>query len=233
MPETGFWRTADRVYSYSPTTFAKRELRPHERQDNWFGKTIILPWTTERLQNEYDALKFIAENTTIPVPKVLKYGNVWGAYQLEMERIPGIPLDHLRENREEALKNTERFITTSVLPQLRDLKSSMIGSLSGAVIPPARVTSRDKRPHWRAKSSSQSHYNYCHNDLAQHNIMIDVDTLEVEAIIDWEHSGFYPPEFEEPLWTITWSDKGYYAMGASKVDSLIDFLTDPCKAPRG
>ncbi|KAK2796445.1 hypothetical protein FQN50_009556 [Emmonsiellopsis sp. PD_5] len=228
MTDSGCWRTADRVYTYSPTSFTKRELRPDERKVNRFGKTIILPWTTERLQNEYDALRFIAANTTIPVPKVVKFGKVWGAYQLEMELVQGKTLDRIQENREEALRNTEYFITTSVLPQLRGLKSSAIGSLGGVVIPPARITSRDKRTYWPAKLSPEPQYNFCHNDLAQHNIIINLETLQVEAIIDWELSGFYPPDFEEPLWRMRWNDKGYHDMGASKIDSLIDFLKEPC-----
>ncbi|KAM5442677.1 hypothetical protein MferCBS31731_002060 [Microsporum ferrugineum] len=227
MADSGCWRTADRVYTYTPDTFIKRELRPSERKTNIFGKTIVLPWTTERLQNEHDALTFIAANTTIPVPKILSFGKVWGAYQLEMERVNGKPLDRLREGREEALRNTEDFITTLVLPQLRALKSSTIGSLGGVVIPPNRITTRDKRAYWPQKSSTEREYSFCHNDLAQHNIMINVDTLQVEAIIDWEHSGFYPPEFEERLWTMRWDEEGYHAMGATRVDSLIDFFSNP------
>lgn len=230
MADSICWRTADHVYIRSPSTFIKRELRPSERKLNRFGETIILLWTTERLQNEYDALRFIAAYTTIPVPKVVKFDKVWGAYQLEMERVHGTPLDHIRENRDEALRNTEQFLTTSVLPQLHSLKHSAIRSLNSVVIPPARIASRDKRAYWPVKASLEPQYNFCHNDLAQHNIMINVETMQVEAIIDWELSGFYPPEFEEPLWRMRWSDQGYHDMGASKIDSLIDFLVDPCTA---
>ncbi len=37
---------------------------------------------------------------------------------------------------------------------------------------------------------------FCHNDLSAPNVIVDRDTLEVKAIIDWEYAGFYPKEFE-------------------------------------
>lgn len=227
MEDSGHWRTFDRVYSYTCDSFTKRELRPGERQRNLKGEIVKMPWTTERLQNEFDALMFISVNTTIPVPKVLSFGPVWGSYQLVMERVNGKPLHHLKENKAEALENATNFITTSVIPQLRALKSSHIGSISGIVILPNRITTRDKRLLWPSKSSSTSQFGYCHNDLAQHNIMVNLDTLKVEAIIDWEHSGFFPSEFEAPLWTKASNETGYHDMNAQQVDSLIRFLEDP------
>lgn len=227
MGDSGHWRTFDRFYSYTPETFTKRELRPSERRTNWQGEIVKMPWTTERLQNEFDALMFISTNTTIPVPEVLSFGSVWGSYQLEMKRVNGKPLHRLKTNKAEALKNVTHFITTSVIPQLQALKSSHIGSISGIVIPPNRITTRDKRPLWPSKSSSISQFGYCHNDLAQHNIMVNLDTLQVEAIIDWEYSGFFPSEFEAPLWTKSSNEPGYHDMNAQQVDSLIKFLEDP------
>ncbi|OAA64973.1 Aminoglycoside phosphotransferase [Cordyceps fumosorosea ARSEF 2679] len=37
---------------------------------------------------------------------------------------------------------------------------------------------------------------FCHGDLSAHNVIVDPETLKVKAIIDWEHAGFYPKEFE-------------------------------------
>ena len=42
---------------------------------------------------------------------------------------------------------------------------------------------------------------FCHNDLGQHNIIVDPKTLKIAAILDWEFSGFFPSWFEAPLWT--------------------------------
>jgi len=37
---------------------------------------------------------------------------------------------------------------------------------------------------------------YCHNDLSTNNVIVDPETLKVNAIIDWEYAGFYPEQFE-------------------------------------
>jgi len=226
MDDTGWWSNTDRFYSYDNETFTKRELRESERRLNWKGEIIRAPWTTERLQNEYNALKFVAANTTIPVPKILSFERVEGAYQLVMERVNGKPLDSIKNNKAQALLNTETFMATIVLPQLQSLTSCRIGSLAGIVIPPARIAAYDKRQIWPAKVAKTSQFSFCHNDLAQHNILINDETLEVEAIIDWEHSGFYAPDFEIALWRKSWDDPGYHDEGAEQVESLLRFLLD-------
>lgn len=57
----------------------------------------------------------------------------------------------------------------------------------------------DGRP-WRMRRRKQRDLVFCHNDLSMHNIIVDLGTLEIKAIIDWEYAGFYPPEFEFPFY---------------------------------
>ena len=95
------------------------------------------------------------------------------------------------------------------------------------IIPPARITARDKREFWPEKSSSKIEYVFCHNDLAQHNIMVDPKTLQVVAVLDWESSGFYPADFEAPLWL-----RPYYERvdDTTETDRLIRFLVAPAES---
>lgn len=58
---------------------------------------------------------------------------------------------------------------------------------------------RDKRRTWPAKVANIPFYTFCYNDLAQQNILINKNTLQVKAIIDWELFSYYPSEFETPL----------------------------------
>ena len=37
---------------------------------------------------------------------------------------------------------------------------------------------------------------FCHNDFSTHNVIVDPESLKVQAVIDWEYAGFYPEEFE-------------------------------------
>ena len=67
-------------------------------------------------------------------------------------------------------------------------------------------------------------FNFCHNDLAQYNIMMKIETLQVEAIINWEFSGFYPLEFEAPLWIKSFDEPGYNDIDADTVKDLTQFL---------
>ncbi|KAI4129436.1 MAG: hypothetical protein LQ347_003775 [Umbilicaria vellea] len=219
------WSNFDRHYTLEDATFTKRELLPHERRRNMKGKVIKPLWSKERLENERAALDFIAANTTIPVPKVLEFDQREGGYFLTTERVDGVELDELSDNdRPKALQNARIFIEEEVLPQLRNLRSAFIGGLTGFIIPPSRVSTRDKRLEWPQKSSSCTLFVFCHNDLAQHNILVDPKTLRVKAIIDWELSGFFPPEFEAKLWLESWKERREDDEDTSR---LIEFLINP------
>ncbi|MCJ1345187.1 hypothetical protein MMC31_003393 [Peltigera leucophlebia] len=204
------WMTADRHYSLDYETFTKRELFPHERKTNWKGEIIRMPWSTARLENEYAALEYIAANTEIPVPEVLSFEKIDGSYHLVVERLWATPLSQLEENRAEALENIKTFINTVVLPQLAQLRSNKLGNLNGVVIPLIALRTRtlDHGGHLKPR----------------HNILIDPDTLQVDAIIDWEYPGFYPPEFEAPLWTKSCRESDYHNIDAEKIESLTKFL---------
>lgn len=49
---------------------------------------------------------------------------------------------------------------------------------------------------WKMKTRKEKNLVFCHNDLGCQNILVDPETLKINAIIDWEYSGFFPKEFE-------------------------------------
>ena len=220
-------RTHDRYHTCDDETFTKRELHPQERNKDKDGHSFTAPWTVERLRNEYLALEYITTHTTIPVPKVISLEKHQGVWQLTMSFVHGKTLDNIVNDRERALVNANKFITTKVLPQLRSLKSCDFGSLTGVVFPPAGVTERDKRDNWPRRSARTQEFSFCHNDLAQHNIIMNPETSEVAAIIDWELSGFYIEAFETPYWVKRYDEPGYGQIGAERIDELIAFLLAP------
>ncbi|CZS99477.1 uncharacterized protein RAG0_07821 [Rhynchosporium agropyri] len=96
-----------------------------------------------------------------------------------------------------AQKNFNRFVEEKLLPELRSLKSSTTG-LNRLVIPPMWIIlGAVDRPSYKTKTSDEEEYVITHSDLGPHNIMIDMETLEVISIIDWEYSGYFPPEFQK------------------------------------
>jgi aminoglycoside phosphotransferase (APT) family kinase protein len=63
------------------------------------------------------------------------------------------------------------------------------------------------RPSWEPKTSDKEEYVMIHGDLGPHNVMMDLETLEVVSIVDWEYSGYFPPEFQK--WGAT--RRGHFA----------------------
>ena len=204
------WQVPDRHYWLTPKTFTKRQQYPHE-QIKLYDREIRInvPWSRARLENEFKALNLISERTSIPVPKPLQYKVENDIASLTTETLKGEMLCDLlkdldEDDRAKLRENVENFIQNKVLPQLQSLKSNTLGGLSGVVIPPQRVDSSVRNPqYWKPKISEIEKYTFCHNDLAQQNIMVDPETLEPVAIIDWEYSGFYPPGFELLLYRKT------------------------------
>jgi len=224
--ETETWRTTERDYTLTADTFTKRELRRNEWFTNIKGKIVVPPFSRERMRNEYVTLDFIASNTTIPVPKVLEYIVQDDAATLVLERIDGETLDSFKGvEKDIAFENALVFLEETVLPQLRQLRSSKPGGLTGVVVPPYRVWKQDKREHWPVNVSASAEYVLCHCDLAQHNIMVDKETLQPVAIIDWEYSGFYPAYFEIPFWLKSFRERKEEDI-EKDVNRLVHFLQD-------
>jgi aminoglycoside phosphotransferase len=64
------------------------------------------------------------------------------------------------------------------------------------VIPPYRVMVKAYRDQWKMKKRESEDLVFCHNDLSTHNVIVDPETLKINAIIDWEYAGYFPREFE-------------------------------------
>lgn len=201
-PPNYHYSTMEYDYIFTPTTFTKKEI-PSGGRVNMYGEPIVFRHQRERLENCHAALQFIRTWTTIPVPEVLDFSEKEGRLSLTLRRINGIMLEDLEDDQfARASKNVDKYIRDHVLPQLSCLRSSRLGSLVGTIIPPGRIQRLDDRRDWPNRyAEARETFVFCHNDLSQPNIFLDPDSLEVISIIDWEWSGFYPAEFEAPLWT--------------------------------
>lgn len=200
------------------------------------GGTTGWKWGPQRLYNEAAVLKFISQNTKIPVPRLLEHGcDSRGRYYVTMERISGITLSkigdecrrpggvqHVMSGRcdtcqEIARQNADDFISRNVIPQLQSFWSYETG-FKGFVLPPPRIVEMRERDSWPVKRSRSKKYCLVHGDLAAQNIMMCPDTLRVKYIFDWEQGGYYPPEMELKLWSM--QGMGYYELFDN--DELID-----------
>lgn len=118
------WKTADRYYWIAPKTFTKRQLYSHEKRLNIYGGIAMIPWSRERLENEYKTLKFIAEHTTIPVPRILGYSVEGEVASLTLETIEGeivsdLILDLGPEDKERLLDNVDSTCTPLFIPNCK------------------------------------------------------------------------------------------------------------------
>ncbi|KAI6609785.1 hypothetical protein MCOR14_012014, partial [Pyricularia oryzae] len=145
-----------------------------------------------RLQNEAATLQYIARNTNIPIPKLIGSFEDDGAVHLITEHVEGVQMNELdQDQRKKVEKEVEFHLQT-----LKKLCSAEWGGPSGIVIPPYRVITDTFRPRWNMQRRDSMDLVFCHNDLSTHNILVDKDTLKINAILDWEYAGFFPPQFE-------------------------------------
>lgn len=198
----------------------------------------------ERIANEAKALKLVAEQTKIPVPRLIHHGtHPDGSQFLVTERIDGITLNRFagcsglegiahisvtadtptcKTCLEKGYHNALEFIQITVLPQLAALRSKERG-LDGFVMPPSWIYS-DIQPPWIGKKPWKTlplkdlNYVFTHGDLAAHNIMIDRDTLKVKALIDWEFAGYFLPGMER------WSLRENHSDHFCQADAIGKFL---------
>ena len=132
---------ADRHYTLTSTTFTERQLHKHEFYKDFYGDLMdYVTWSRERLENERDALIFIAKNTTIPVPKVLNFSVENDVASLTTSLVDGLPMNELQETLSEEdyatlVSNVSSYINDTLLPQLNNLKSNTLGTVRGNLIP--------------------------------------------------------------------------------------------------
>lgn len=187
--------TFERGYYHCDRLFIKRSLRPSEFRTSQRG--LHVPRLgKERLQNEAETLRFIRRTTKIPVPTVYGAFEMDESFFLITEYIRGTSMSRLSEKQ----KDIVRGELCQHLATMRELRSNTIGGPSGLVIPPYRVMKCTDNDVWPARSSENTEYVFCHNDLSQPNIIVDPETLNIRAIIDWEYAGFFPRYFEAPFY---------------------------------
>ncbi|KZZ97359.1 Protein kinase-like domain protein [Moelleriella libera RCEF 2490] len=189
--------TPDKKYYEVGRSFIKRTLRRHE----WM--TTAAGWTPpanlpQRWKTDAAILKYLRENTNIPLPRLQHTFEDDGAFYFSTELVPGVTMRSLSEEQKEVVcKELLEHVAT-----LKSLRSDSPGVPGQTLLcAPNRIHSRFWKYHscWRPKpgmEEGKESYVFCHNDLGQHNIIVDPETLKINAIIDWEYGEW----FEQPYW---------------------------------
>jgi Phosphotransferase enzyme family len=107
--------------------------------------------------------------------------------------VPGVTLAELPDDKKSLpIKELEVYVA-----QMHAIKSKVMGGFLDDVMLPYRVGKAV--PHdevLKFREATTPEFVLCHNDLSQHNVMVDETTFKINAILDWEYAGFFPQEFD-------------------------------------
>lgn len=190
---------ADKKYFHVGQWFMKRTLRRHEWQSVPDG-TLVIPPTTypQRWTNDAANLRFLRKVTNIPLPPAECIFEDDGAFYFQSQFVEGVSMKELKEEEKQTVaRELEQYVEV-----LRSLRSDLPGVPGEELLcPPQRVTNGQWKPNscWKPRHG-KGEYVFCHNDLGQHNVIVDPETIKIKAIIDWEFGGFWPAWFEKPFW---------------------------------
>jgi serine/threonine protein kinase len=158
-------------------------------------------------EREASNLRFVAENTTIPVPRVYSVtkNSLGVTVSIEMDYMPGRGLDKAWPDMTEAQRLSVVEELRGYVLQLRNLKGeATAGDLSHKVpcethdhynrvarshLP--RAPPESLHCHASFTSRDDNELVFAHGDLAPRNILVD-EECRITAILDWEYAGWYP-----------------------------------------
>ncbi|KAJ5087481.1 hypothetical protein N7456_011097 [Penicillium angulare] len=183
------------------------------------SETIVVKSGGNIPTHEGPTLRFIKQNTTIPVPDVhdirWKDGKVT---ELVMDYMPETPLDQVWGSLNHDQKTSIADQLYSYLAQRRELKGTAIGCSERGKALFGRDSMLEGGPfqsemefnefilsntlripdlllHYAKYALFEGHnIIFTHGDIAPSNILVDGD--QVTAILDWEYAGWYPEHWE-------------------------------------
>jgi len=202
LREPGCWAIlADKKYYRVGNSCIKRTLRRHEWQSAPNGSLVVPPTSyVQRWKTDATILEYLRKHTNIPLPKLQCTFEDDGAFYHLTELVEGVSMTELSEDKKQVVMK-ELSMHVATMHSLTSKSPGVPGQL--LLCPPQRVF----RGQWKINScwkprvlNEDEEYRLCHNDLGQHNVIVDPDTLEIKAIIDWEFAGFWPEWFDRPFW---------------------------------
>ncbi|KAG6165436.1 hypothetical protein E4U51_004353 [Claviceps purpurea] len=200
-------------YYYTTKVFVKRQSHTDELGLDGYGNPAVNPYIADRLRNEAAVLQFVAKHTTIPVPKFLDLWEENGLVHLKTALVEnGIELRNVDESLlSTAIMSVTAQLESDILPQLRRLRRNFMGSPDPELpmLPPRRFWDWKGTRVWPSMTKDTDDYVLCHTDLDRQNILVDPNTFKIVSILDWETAGFFPQEWDLPLWTVNGPEEKY------------------------
>ncbi|KAJ5473555.1 kinase-like domain-containing protein [Penicillium sp. IBT 31633x] len=193
----------------------------HDRRVFRISDNLVLKKGSCLRFSEVTNLRFVAENTTIPVPKVhdvqWENGKLTG---ITMNYMSGTQLEKAWETLSSEQKDSIVEQLQGYFAQLRNLKGTYIGGADGQIAVAGNMFHFEGGPfesdrlfnQWlledvdkRVRSvyryyaehalTDDHEINFSHGDVARRNILVD-ENGRITAILDWELGGWYPEYWE-------------------------------------
>ena len=204
------------IYLRDGRSFIKRQIPLDQRIRGRDDQLVTKSWYADRFRNEADILQLVAQNPRILVPEFISCGlNENGEWYLAVEYMEGtvradmagnqcrMPSTHLPRDATErciycadlAQQNVEHYVDNVLRPELAKYTSSSTG-FNGVVIPPPWVAYHDAREVWPVRESQDSEFSLWNPEFRADNVLLDTQTLEVRAVVDFEDAGYFPREMQ-------------------------------------
>lgn len=188
-----------------------------------------------RISNEAAVLRFLKENTTIPVPEVYETTSD----SITMEFLEGSTVEDVWKDLSDAETKAIGEQLRDYINQLRNIRGSFIGSFDGSPAVDCRMFVNEGGPfrtvtefmdfvlsdaprnwpgaapmHSMVRNQMRTDYDVVltHGDLCSVNIL--VKGSRITGIIDWEYAGYYPEyvEYVTALRGTSWQNPYYAAL---------------------
>ncbi|KAL1741805.1 kinase-like domain-containing protein [Schizophyllum fasciatum] len=185
--------------------FIKRSLTEAEWLIRESGTPIPATYdVAAHVRNEAAAIAFVRAHTDVPVPNVVCSFDDGGRTYLIENEVPGVNMADLPDDAKAVVMQE----VEAHLRALHSVKGTSMGGFCGVACLPyrlARILPKGEKVTFQPDVAHE--LVLCHNDLSQHNIIVDPQTLKINAIVDWEFAGFYPVQFEFPFYRRKFGEK--------------------------
>jgi len=183
---------------------------------------------------EADVMRYVASNTTVPIPKIHHSFTHNHINYIVMDEAPGVSLKSVWDGMSEATKKSIAQQILEIISQLQSITSTFIGGIHGESCPdfffdclaPTIVGGVEKfynaietvlHPRHNSGYSvllldglkQYTNIVFTHSDLVPRNIHVMED--KVISVLDWEQAGFYPEywEYHKCLYAVDWTQNSW------------------------
>ncbi|KAM7194554.1 hypothetical protein V8F20_007910 [Naviculisporaceae sp. PSN 640] len=180
----------------------------------------------ERVLNEAACLRYLRDNTQVPVPQVLACYEDRGEVYLITEYVEGARFDQLSFWQQVYVRGH----LDQLLISLNRVTSDTFGGPGGHVLPPRRFL-RAGCVYTNEKKYTARSLVFCHGNLQPRHVIVDPATLDILAITGWGYGGSCTTDYRGTPFDPSWLRLSSNFRQRSQQLWLEDWILDKSKSP--